>query len=112
MISRKKAGVSLYSIVLSQEMEASENPSLQTVGPDPMLFCTASKKNRFYIFSSRQPDLRWVFSQHLQRQISTCIKMLTMTKIKFKIQALTDLKYSFVDLKITEELHFSNARKL
>jgi len=40
------------------EMEASENPSLQTGGPDPMLFCTASKKNRFYIFSTRQPDLR------------------------------------------------------
>ena len=95
MISRKKAGVSLYSIVLSQEMEASENPSLQTVGPDPMLFCTASKKNRFYIFSSRQPDLRWVFSHQLQRRISTFIKMLTMTKIKFKIQALNDQKYSF-----------------
>ena len=43
-----------------QEMEASENPSLQTGGPDPMLFCTASKKNRFYIFSTRQPDLRYV----------------------------------------------------
>ena len=38
--------------------------------------------------------------------------MLTMTKIKFKIQALTDQKYSFLDLKITGELHFSNARKL
>ena len=48
----------LYSIVPSQDMEASENPSLQTVGPDPMLFRTASKKNRFYIFSSRKPDLR------------------------------------------------------
>lgn len=44
-----------------QEMEASENPSLQIGGPDPMLFCTASKKNRFYIFSTRQPDLRYVF---------------------------------------------------
>ncbi|KAJ7351668.1 Peptidylprolyl isomerase domain and WD repeat containing protein 1 [Desmophyllum pertusum] len=38
-------------------MEASENPSLQTTGPDPMLFCTASKKNRFYVFSTRQPNL-------------------------------------------------------
>lgn len=43
---------------VTMEMEASENPSLQTAGPAPMLFCTASKKNRFYIFSSRQPDLR------------------------------------------------------
>ena len=58
MISRKKQRFYLYSIVPSQEMEASENPSLQTAGPAPMLFCTASKKNRFYIFSSRQPDLR------------------------------------------------------
>ena len=48
--------------IFFQEMEASENPSLQTGGPDPMLFCTASKKNRFYIFSTRQPDLRYVFS--------------------------------------------------
>ena len=41
-----------------QEMEASENPSLQSGGPDPMLFCTASKKNRFYVFSTRLPNLR------------------------------------------------------
>ncbi len=66
-----------------QEMEASENPSLQTTGPDPMLFCTASKKNRFYVFSTRQPDLRWVFhglcaggrggvSQESVRDLWTC----------------------------------------
>ena len=29
--------------------------------------------------------------------------MLTMIKIKFKIQALTDQKYSFLDLKISAE---------
>lgn len=46
-----------------QEMEASENPSLQSGILDPMLFCTASKKNRFYIFSTRMPDLRWAMGR-------------------------------------------------
>ncbi|KAL9951874.1 hypothetical protein ACROYT_G044613 [Oculina patagonica] len=46
-------------VAVTMEMEASENPSLQTTGPDPMLFCTASKKNRFYVFSTRQPDLSY-----------------------------------------------------
>ncbi|XP_020615590.1 peptidylprolyl isomerase domain and WD repeat-containing protein 1-like isoform X1 [Orbicella faveolata] len=63
---KSKAAVTL-------EMEASENPSLQTGGPDPMLFCTASKKNRFYIFSTRQPDLsgesdRDVFNEKPSRE--------------------------------------------
>ncbi|PFX32217.1 peptidylprolyl isomerase domain and WD repeat-containing protein 1-like isoform X1 [Stylophora pistillata] len=58
---------------VTMEMEASENPSLQSVGPDPMLFCTASKKNRFYIFSTRQPDLsgesdRDVFNEKPSRE--------------------------------------------
>ncbi|OWF46092.1 peptidylprolyl isomerase domain and WD repeat-containing protein 1-like [Mizuhopecten yessoensis] len=38
------------------EMAASENPILQTVNLDPILFCTAFKKNRFYLFSHREPD--------------------------------------------------------
>jgi len=33
------------------EMEASENPALDCVQADPMLVCTAFKKNRFYLFS-------------------------------------------------------------
>jgi len=32
-------------------MEASENPALDCVQADPMLVCTAFKKNRFYLFS-------------------------------------------------------------
>lgn len=38
------------------EMEASENPTLASITPDPTLFCTAFKKNRFYMFSRRGPD--------------------------------------------------------
>ncbi|XP_048483524.1 peptidylprolyl isomerase domain and WD repeat-containing protein 1 [Plutella xylostella] len=38
------------------EMEGSENPALLTIKTDPTLFCTAYKKNRFYMFSRRSPD--------------------------------------------------------
>ncbi|CAH4029039.1 peptidylprolyl isomerase domain and WD repeat-containing protein 1 [Pieris brassicae] len=38
------------------EMEGSENPALLTIKIDPTLFCTAYKKNRFYMFSRRGPD--------------------------------------------------------
>lgn len=34
---------------------ASDNPLLQTKTLDPILFCTAFKKNRFYMFSRREP---------------------------------------------------------
>jgi len=40
---------------LTMEMQASENPLLLTSQNDPTLFCTAYKKNRFYIFSRRPP---------------------------------------------------------
>lgn len=38
---RNKASITL-------ELEASENPTLELVRPDPTLFCTAAKKNRFF----------------------------------------------------------------
>ncbi|PSN40014.1 Peptidylprolyl isomerase domain and WD repeat-containing protein 1 [Blattella germanica] len=38
------------------EMEASENPTLDSVRSDPTLFCTAFKKNRFYMFTRREPE--------------------------------------------------------
>lgn len=41
---------------LTVEMQASDNPTLQAVKPDPTLFCTAFKKNRFYMFTRREPD--------------------------------------------------------
>lgn len=31
------------------EMKASDNPALENVEPDPTVFCTAFKKNRFYM---------------------------------------------------------------
>lgn len=31
------------------EMKASDNPALQNYDPDPTIFCTAFKKNRFYM---------------------------------------------------------------
>lgn len=31
------------------EMKASDNPALDNVEPDPTIFCTAFKKNRFYM---------------------------------------------------------------
>uniref|UniRef100_A0A8C1BTT9 peptidylprolyl isomerase n=1 Tax=Cyprinus carpio carpio TaxID=630221 RepID=A0A8C1BTT9_CYPCA len=38
------------------EMKASENPALQSSDPDPTVFCTAFKKNRFYMFTKREPE--------------------------------------------------------
>ena len=37
------------------EMTASDNPALQNQMPDPTIFCTAFKKNRFYMVR-RLPD--------------------------------------------------------
>ncbi|XP_056592391.1 peptidylprolyl isomerase domain and WD repeat-containing protein 1 [Triplophysa dalaica] len=37
------------------EMKASDNPALQSQDPDPTIFCTAFKKNRFYMFTKREP---------------------------------------------------------
>lgn len=37
-------------------MEASENPTMEMNRPDPTLFCTAHKKNRFYMFTRREPE--------------------------------------------------------
>ncbi|KAJ8982587.1 hypothetical protein NQ317_005059 [Molorchus minor] len=46
---KSKAAVTL-------EIEASSNPTLEGILPDPMLICTAYKKPRFYLFSRREPD--------------------------------------------------------
>lgn len=36
------------------EMKASDNPALENVEPDPTIFCTAFKKNRFYMVRSHE----------------------------------------------------------
>uniref|UniRef100_A0A1B6LLZ5 peptidylprolyl isomerase n=1 Tax=Graphocephala atropunctata TaxID=36148 RepID=A0A1B6LLZ5_9HEMI len=41
---------------MTVELEASENPTLDSLTPDPAIFCTAFKKNRFYIFTRREPE--------------------------------------------------------
>ncbi|XP_050432168.1 peptidylprolyl isomerase domain and WD repeat-containing protein 1 [Adelges cooleyi] len=38
------------------EMEAATNPTLEGTSSDPTLFCTAYKKNRFYMFTKREPE--------------------------------------------------------
>ncbi|XP_017097517.3 peptidylprolyl isomerase domain and WD repeat-containing protein 1 [Drosophila bipectinata] len=48
-IKRQKAAVTL-------EQEASENPALQNILNDPTAFCTAYKKNRFFLYSRRLPS--------------------------------------------------------
>lgn len=46
---KKKAAIDV-------ETAASDNPALQSVFFDPLLFTTAFKKNRFYIYSRREPE--------------------------------------------------------
>ncbi|XP_062509348.1 peptidylprolyl isomerase domain and WD repeat-containing protein 1-like [Corticium candelabrum] len=41
---------------LTLEMQVSDNPGLQLAHPDPTLFCTALKKNRFYLLTQREPE--------------------------------------------------------
>lgn len=41
---------------VTMEIEASNNPTLDSILPDPTLICTAYKKSRFYLFSRREPD--------------------------------------------------------
>lgn len=54
--------MNMYNIVIHvllswiQEMEVSENPSLRRDTSDPTLICTAYKKNRFYLFTRKDPD--------------------------------------------------------
>lgn len=37
-------------------MKASENPVLQNIQADPTIVCTSFKKNRFYMFTKREPE--------------------------------------------------------
>ncbi|KAG8010448.1 Peptidylprolyl isomerase domain and WD repeat-containing protein 1 [Nibea albiflora] len=38
------------------EMTGVRQPRLENVEPDPTIFCTAFKKNRFYMFTKREPE--------------------------------------------------------
>lgn len=48
-VKRSKAAITL-------EQEASDNPVLNATNNDPILFCTAYKKQRFYLYSRRLPS--------------------------------------------------------
>ncbi|XP_053697804.1 peptidylprolyl isomerase domain and WD repeat-containing protein 1 [Sabethes cyaneus] len=48
-VKNSKAAITL-------EQEASDNPALQSTVNDPTLFCTAYKKQRFYLYSRRLPS--------------------------------------------------------
>lgn len=49
--------VVLYHYIHPKAMAASDNPTLQiTEQQDPTLVCTGFKKNRFYLFTRREPD--------------------------------------------------------
>ena len=48
---------SLAGTANTTEQEASDNPALIDQGTDPTLVASAFKKNRFYLFSKRQPKL-------------------------------------------------------
>ena len=39
-----------------QESEVSENPALRKDTSDPTLVCAAYKKNRFYLFTRKEPE--------------------------------------------------------
>jgi len=40
---------------LSLEMEVADNPALRASDTDPVLFCSSFKKNRFFLFTQREP---------------------------------------------------------
>lgn len=48
--------IMMTSAGITAEMAASDNPTLDAVSPDPTLFCTAFRKNRFYLFTRREPQ--------------------------------------------------------
>ncbi|KAM3847210.1 peptidylprolyl isomerase domain and WD repeat-containing protein 1 isoform 2-T2 [Vipera latastei] len=45
-----------HRAAVTVEMKASDNPVLQNIQVDPTIICTAFKKNRFYVFTKREPE--------------------------------------------------------
>ena len=65
-----------YKLVCSQEMQVSDNPTLRRDMSDPTIICTAYKKNRFYMFSRRNPDetqQRLVACNYYHCQYALCV---------------------------------------
>ena len=68
---------------LTLEMHTSENPGLASDGfTDPILFATALKKNRFYLFTKFEPE--WTKSDDVNssgwwKEIDECTDIPTVT---------------------------------
>ena len=43
----------------------SENPGLLKKSNDPVIIATGYKKNRFYLFTSREPDVRYIYTFYI-----------------------------------------------
>lgn len=70
-------------------------PDMPTVEPDPILLCTAHKKERFYIFSRREPEDvegaahgRDVFNEPLTREQILAAEAEIMTSVNLPKSAV------------------------
>ncbi len=68
--------------VTTLEMAASENPAFKDAElRDPTLFCTAFKKNRFYLFTRREPEgTRDVFNEKPAKEDQAVAQLLSQAK--------------------------------
>ncbi|XP_057298776.1 peptidylprolyl isomerase domain and WD repeat-containing protein 1-like [Hydractinia symbiolongicarpus] len=73
------------SAAITIEMKASANPSLDKITSDPTLVCTGFKKNRFYLFTKREPDQgdsdRDVFNEKPSREEMVAATQGSSTKV-------------------------------
>lgn len=92
------------SAALTLEMHASDNPSLQSIDTDPTLICSAFKKNRFYMFTRREPDdvkrlenscHYSLFGVHVQKPLSK------LMKFGFDILQNLQLSLKLASVKVT-----------
>lgn len=60
--------VAIYQGEAMRNPSGSSNAQGERKSTDPTIYCTAFRKNRFYIFSRRQPDL--TISGHLRDVIN------------------------------------------
>lgn len=96
------------SAALTLEMHASDNPSLQSIDTDPTLICSAFKKNRFYMFTRREPDdvkrlenscHYSLFGVHVQKPLSK------LMKFGFDILQNLQLSLKLASVKVTCKLN-------
>ncbi|KAF6202301.1 hypothetical protein GE061_004699 [Apolygus lucorum] len=54
-ISLFQGKVKTTKATMTLEQEGSNNPAIQSISVDPTIFCTAFKRNRFYLFTTVEP---------------------------------------------------------